>query len=1667
MNAQDVVNKGVDITNTNVSISLPGNYSNQLDSISKTVSGSIANGDTISLKGDLINNANNGVFVTNAGLLQFNGTSHQSIIGDSLITLNNVWLKKNNGWLKLESDLSVASRFLFDSGTVYLDSSELKLGSTGFLENESNYSFAFSQAGFITANKFVSSPVISDNISGLGLNIGSTTNFSFVDIKRGHDKQIGAGNGSVLKYFELSPTNSGSVDTLLISYFDSDVAGSQNEDQLTFWQTNNSGIVWTNGGGEVDTANNYVSAGSQQMANSIFTLSEGDCDFPPVVNLPDSIIRCQGDTATLNTNISGHFYSWSNNETTQSIIVSDSGKYFVTVTSVNGCVTRDTIEVIHKKIPSASFTATNVCLGLPTVYTNHSTISGSDSMFYSWNFGDTTAQNDTSVLISPNYIHNTPGIQKSWLIAKTIYGCADTTQTNALVYDLPVSNFGVDDACSDSLVEFTDSAVVAGGFNILSRKWFFGDGDSSTAVQPNHTYAGNGTYTVQYSVTTNTGCSDSVSKNVSVYPNPIANFSVTNVCEGIQSIISDSSTVSSGIMNYSWSFGDNTTDTAKIPQKIYAGSGTYQITLIVETGPGCMDSISKSTEVYETPVSNFSVANACADSTVLFSDSSALSSNFNYASKTWYFGDNTSQNVSTPNSVFNVSHVYITDTTYQVLYVVSTTDNCVDSSYESVTIHENPLANFTVSNNCVNQVSQISNNSVSATNYSWNFGDGSLSSATVPQKTYSTASNYTVILNVSTANGCSHDTSAIVTIHPQPLAGFQLSDFCLNDSIQLTNTASITTGSFSNSWFFGDGSQSIVTNPKKGYVTDGAYVIKQVVTSGFGCKDSLNKNVSVFPIPTVQFNASKECEGNSTIFTNTSTVKSGTNFYSWNFGNTATSVFTSPIHKYASWGSYNVKLKTLTNNGCQDSVTHIVQVDSLPSVNLGANVTTCGSQFLLKAGNPGSNYLWSNLTTADSLNVFFNGWYAVTVTSPAGCSASDTVSVTLNSSPSTNLGPDVTNCGAYTVSAFSSGANYLWNTGGINSSETVLTTDTLWVLVTDQNNCQSSDTIIVNIDTIPTVSLGADFVACLGDTNVVGPIAKPGLSYLWSNGAITPLIDITNSGYYRLTVTDVNNCQSSDTIQSTFNQIPSIDLGNDTSACDSFRITAQSSSLNLLWNTTATSPFINVGNTGLYWAQATNGFGCTQTDSIYVVIDTLPTIYVGADFTACAGDTVSAGQYKLGLNYMWNTGSTDSIIDLVSTGTYSVEVEDVNGCKAEDTLSATFNITPTVDLGVDTSICDSVTLYANNLGSSKLWNNTSTDSSLIVTTTGKYWLQVTNIFSCKNSDTVNVEVNSTPVFSLGNDTSFCNGDSIVLSTSLPAKTYQWQDLSSIDTMVVKSSGKYWLFVEDSNSCTVSDTISVLVNSKPQVTLGDDIYLCLNDSALINTNAGNLTHTWYLNDSLLLETGIGIYVSDSGLLIVEVSDSVGCVNTDSLIVNKTSVEIFPRFLAASEIFAGDTVQFVNLSYPSPLQYHWNFGDGSTSVDSFPTNAYYIDTTFTVTLAIENEYCKDSVSKDITVKKKPKAEIITPPASPFVKYSEIIDVTAFPNPTRNQVTLRIEIDHEAPGTIELYNLQGTRIARSKFVGETIEVNHNIQHLKTGVYIYRIGVGTQYKTVKVIKL
>ena len=242
---------------------------------------------------------------------------------------------------------------------------------------------------------------------------------------------------------------------------------------------------------------------------------------------------------------------------------------------------------------------------------------------------------------------------------------------------------------------------------------------------------------------------------------------------------------------------------------------------------------------------------------------------------------------------------------------------------------------------------------------------------------------------------------------------------------------------------------------------------------------------------------------------------------------------------------------------------------------------------------------------------------------------------------------------------------------------------------------------------------------------------------------------------------------------------------------------------------------------------------------------------------------------------IWNSGSNTSIsLQIVNQNTImsgnDFAIDDINlfeACIITDSISVTFVPDPEVNLGPDTTFCDgdSLMLIAGFF-QTITWQDGSNYPYLYVTESGEYWVSVANEYGCTNSDTVLITVTPLPDITLGNDTTLCEGETLILIPGNGYSSYLWQDNSTSSTFVVTGPGTYWVTVSNDEACAVTDTIHVTYDSYPQIELGEDISACEGEPVVLTPGSGFLSYLWQDGS-----TGPNYTVLQNGLFWVTVSN----------------------------------------------------------------------------------------------------------------------------------------------------------------------------------------------------
>ncbi|MBK7149222.1 MAG: PKD domain-containing protein [Bacteroidetes bacterium] len=656
----------------------------------------------------------------------------------------------------------------------------------------------------------------------------------------------------------------------------------------------------------------------------------------------------------------------------------------VSILTVWGCTVEADTQFVVDAVPQADFTFSDVCNGTSMVFNNTTTGGVYNAQWY---FGD----NDSSVLASPAHLYSDTGSYQVLMIASAAgnAGCKDSIMQTVQVHLQPIAAFTATNECLGDSISFSNTSMQNPD---ISYEWSFGDGQLSASFSPSHLYAVADTFNTQLIAYTSTGCSDTLTQEVVVYPKPIAAFSVPPVCLGMASAFNNLSTISSGTYSSLWNFGDGVTATQQSPSHLYADTLTYTIELIVTSDNNCADTTTGTATVNFQPTAAFSATSVCVGEATAFSNLSSqdISELYN-----WSFGDANTSNALQP------SHTYASDSSWNVSLIAYTGSGCADTATGTAEVYSRPVPGFSVADVCDGTAAVFINTSTipsGSLTYLWDFGDGVSDINTQPTHTYPSTGTYDVKLVLTSNHNCTDSITQTVTVLFQPIASFTAADVCDGIPVQFQNT-SVADASVNFDWSFGDNQTSGTPNPTHTYANEGSYTAV-LVAYNTACADTFSAPVTIYPNPTPVVSATDNCVGSATLFQNNTSITSGTiTSWQWSLGDGNSSTLNIPAHTYTQPGTYTIQLNALSDFGCEDSTNTTVTIFPLPTATYTSSLACFGESngeatLVPAAGTAPYQINWSNGTSGETIQQVFAGSYAYTVTDANNCAFASTATVT-------------------------------------------------------------------------------------------------------------------------------------------------------------------------------------------------------------------------------------------------------------------------------------------------------------------------------------------------------------------------------------------------------------------------------------------------------------------------------------------------------------------------------------------------------------------------------------------------------------------------------------------------------------------------------------------------
>ncbi len=692
-------------------------------------------------------------------------------------------------------------------------------------------------------------------------------------------------------------------------------------------------------------------------------------------------------------------------------------------------------------------------------------------------------------------------------------------------------------------------------------------------------------------------------------------------------------------------------------------------------------------------------------------------------------------------------------------------------------------------------------------------------------------------------------------------------------------------------------------------IESGNYLVE--VINAAGCSKFEVVNITIFETPTLSLEDDKSvCEGE--IF-NLPVMNTATNLQWYKdgaelMGETDGTLLITAAGQYHVNGTNMYPLSNGEVLGCSVSDTINIEYVTRPIVMLGDDQELCEgeSAILLNAGQDGTEYTWAKngivipLEISDQLSVSETGQYSVIVDKGGGCDAKDTVDITFYELAEVFAGQDVNVCVGNTtmLNPFINAISFEWYFNdvlfGDQSEMPEVSEGGEYILIGyNELDCPISDTVMVNQVMPPMPDLGDDKIGCIGSEVVLGVEGLGNVIWSLNNTPISmeDTIKVTEPGTYGVTILAANDCNGFDEVIVTFEEGPSLTLGDDNSYCEgeNYSISAMTDGDNITWFKDGieimgeTGFDLTVNGSGMYSAIVTGSSGCSVEDEVMIIENEVPSVEFTQNETICDGESVMLVGPSGADTYQWILGG--------------VVISDLQ--------------------------------------------------SISVTDAGSYTLAITNEFDCSDSDIVDVTVSSVPSLILDPSFAICEGEDAVIVADSDASSFQWfvngEELmgETGNTITLNSESMVEVIATNNDGCNSMASTSVTAAASPTVTLGDDISLCPNENFTFDAGMQDAYMWSNSTDGPTLTVSSNVTELTIDTYAVTVTNAEGCTAEDEVQVTLLPIISGSIDQSTSGVCNGAPVQ---LTATGGTMYTWIDGSGTlTDIDGANATAFPSEST----------------------------------------------------------------------------------------------------------------------------
>jgi len=1344
----------------------------------------------------------------------------------------------------------------------------------------------------------------------------------------------------------------------------------------------------------------------------------------PSANTGSNKTICTGSSAAIGASaLTGHTYAWVSNPSgftstsaNSSVSPTVTTTYTLTETiTATGCTNSNSVTVTVNPLPAANAgSSSSICTGASASIGSKAV--GGDT--YSW------SSSPSGYSSTASFATVSPTVTTTYTLTETITatGCTKSNSVTITINPLPNATTGSNKAiCTGSSTSIGASAVTGDTYSWTSKPSGFTTTSSNPTISPTATT----TYYLTETITA-TSCTKADTVIITVDPLPVAaTGSNKTICSGTPTSIG--ATAVSGD-TYSWiSKPSGFSSSSSKPTVSPTTTTTYYLTETI-TASNCSKTDSVVITVNPLPLANTGSNKAICNTGSTSIGSTAVSGD------TYSWSSNPS-GFSNTNSNPSVSPTLTT--TYYLTETITAT-SCSKTDSVVITVNPLPLANAGSSKSICNGASTaIGATAITGHTYSWVSSPSGFTSTSANPSVNPTATTTYTLTETITATGCTQSNSVTITVNPLPTANAGSSKSICNGSSTSIGASAVSGDTYS--WSSSpSGYSSTVANPSVSPTTTTTYTLTETITAT-GCTKSNTVVITVNPLPLANAGSNKPICTGSTTSIGSSAVSGDT--YSWSSNPSGfTSTSASPSISPTSTTTYTLT-ETITATGCTKSNSVTITVNPLPVAATGSNKAICtGSSTNVGAtAVSGDTYSWTSNPSGFTSTVskptisptITTTYYLTETVSSTSCSKSDSVVITVNLLPLANSGSNKTICNTSSVSIGStavSGDTYSWSSNpsgysNTSSNPSVSPTNTTTYYLTETitaTSCSKTDSVVISVNSLPLANTGSNKAICYGASTSIGGSAVSGNTYSWisnpsgfTSTSSNPTVAPTTTTTYTLTETVTGTgCTKSNSVVITVNPLPVAATGSNKAICTGSSTTIGASAVSgdtYSWSSapsgfssTLSKPTINPTATTTYTLVETiTATGCTQSNSVVITVNPLPTANAGSNSTICNGNSASIGATAVsGDTYSWgskpsgysSTASSATVSPTTTTTYFVTETITATGCSKTDSVKITVNPLPLAVTGSNQPICYGAGIIigtASITGHTYSWTSnpsgftsTKANPSISPTLTTTYYLtEIITSTSCSKSDSVVIKVNPLPLANAGSSASICFSGSTQIGTSaVSGDTYSWTSnpsgytSNSANPTVSPTTTTTYTLIEKitATGCTNSNAVTITVNPLPSANAGSTQTICAGSPTTIGASAvSGDTYSWISNPSGFTSTMSKPSISPTTTTTYTLTETItatGCTKSSTVIIDvnplpaantggATAVCVGHSAKLGAAAVSGDTYSW----YSSPT--------GFTSTVSNPTISPTVSGTYYLTEKITATGCTKTDSVLI---------FLTPPA-----------------------------------------------------------------------------------------